>query len=315
LDYPSLKSKFEKVIKEIQPDIIHAGPIQRVASLPALVSFHPLISMSWGFDMLEDAHRNIFWKKITQYVLRRSDWILADCQTVKQTAIEFGFPGNRITVFPWGVDLSLFSPDDRSKTRKEIGFENDLLVVHTRSWEPRYGVDITLQGFQIAAGLVPNLHMIMLGGGSQEREVKSFVESHSLSNQIHFHGYQKSEKLAAYYQAADVYLSASHVDGSSVALLESMACGCPALVSDIPSNLEWITDGVEGWTFRDGDADDLAKKIVMIADKQRKLGAFGKASRLKTEQFANWDNNVDKLLDTYQMVSDSHTLSLGTGFR
>jgi len=315
LDYPSLKSKFEKVIKEIQPDIIHAGPIQRVASLPALVSFHPLISMSWGFDMLEDAHRNIFWKKITQYVLRRSDWILADCQTVKQTAIEFGFPGNRITVFPWGVDLSLFSPDDRSNKRKEIGFENDLLVVHTRSWEPRYGVDITLQGFQIAAGLVPNLHMIMLGGGSQEREVKSFVESHSLSNQIHFHGYQKNEKLAAYYQAADVYLSASHVDGSSVALLESMACGCPALVSDIPSNLEWITDGVEGWTFRDGDADDLAKKIVMIAGMKRKLDEFGKASRLKTEQFANWDNNVDKLLDTYQMVSDSHTLSLGTGFR
>jgi len=315
MDYPSLKSKFEKVIQEVQPDIIHAGPIQRVASLPVLASFHPLISMSWGFDMLEDAHRNIFWKKITQYVLRRSDWMLADCQTVKQNAIGFGFPGNRITVFPWGVDLSLFSPSGRKKMCKEIGFENDLLIVHTRSWEPRYGVDITLQGFQIAAGLVPNLHMIMLGGGSQEREVRDFVESQSLSNQIHFHGYQKNEKLAAYYQAADMYLSASHVDGSSVALLESMACGCPALVSDIPSNLEWITDGVEGWTFRDGDADDLAKKIVMIAGKQRKLSAFGKASRLKTEQFANWDNNVDKLLDTYQMVSDSHTLSLGTGFR
>jgi glycosyltransferase involved in cell wall biosynthesis len=134
--------------------------------------------MSWGFDMLEDAHRNIFWKKITQYVLRKSDWMLADCQTVKQTAIGFGFPGSRITVFPWGVDLNLFSPDGRSKTRKEIGFEDDLLIVHTRSWEPRYGVDITLKGFQIAANLVPNLHMIMLGGGSQERKVKDFVELH-----------------------------------------------------------------------------------------------------------------------------------------
>jgi len=303
------------VIKEVQPDIIHAGPIQRVASLPALASFHPLISMSWGFDMLEDAHRNIFWKKITQYVLRKSDWMLADCQTVKQTAIEFGFPGNRITVFPWGVELSLFSPDGRNMMRKEIGFENDLLVVHTRSWEPRYGVDITLRGFQIAANLIPNLHMIMLGGGSQARQVRNFVDSHDLSNQIHLHGYQKNEKLAAYYQAADVYLSASHVDGSSVALLESMACGCPAIVSDIPSNLEWIVDGVEGWTFRDGDADDLAKKIVMAAGMQKKLAGFGKAARLKTEQFANWDNNVDKLLDTYQIVNDLHTSSSGIGFR
>jgi len=271
--------------------------------------------MSWGFDMLEDAHRNIFWKKITQYVLRKSDWMLADCQTVKQTAIGFGFPGSQITVFPWGVDLNLFSPDGRNKMREEIGFKKDLLVVHTRSWEPRYGVDITLRGFQIAANLVPNLHMIMLGGGSQARQVRDFVDFHGLSNQIHFHGYQKNEKLAAYYQAADVYLSASHVDGSSVALLESMACGCPALVSDIPSNLEWITDGVEGWTFRDGDADDLAKKIVMAAGMQRKLGGFGKAARLKTERFANWDNNVDKLLDTYQIVNDIHTSSSGMGIR
>jgi glycosyltransferase involved in cell wall biosynthesis len=306
LDYPYLKKKFEEVVEEIQPDIIHAGPIQRVALLPALTSSHPLISMSWGFDLLEDAHRNIFWKKITQYVFSKSDWILADCQTVKQTAINFGFSNEKITVFPWGVDLKLFSPDGRSKMRKEIGFENDFLIIHTRSWEPRYGVDIALRGFLIATQSVPNPHMIMLGGGSN---------SHGLSNRIHLHGYQKNEKLAAYYQAADVYLSASHIDGSSVALMESMACGCPALVSDIPSNLEWITDGVEGWAFHDGDADDLAKKIVIAAGMQRKLNRFGKAARLKTEKFANWNNNVEKLLNTYQTVSDLYKISLGTGIR
>jgi len=315
LDYPYLKRKFEKVIEEVQPDIIHAGPIQRVAFLPALTSFHPLISMSWGFDLLQGAYRNIFWKKITQYVLRKSDWMLADCQTVKQTAVGFGFSKEKITVFPWGVDLNQFSPDSRVEMRKEIGYENDFLIIHTRSWEPRYGVDILLRGFQIAAGSVPNLHMIMLGGGSQEKRVKKFIDSHGLSNRIHFHGYQKNERLAAYYQAADVYLSASHIDGSSVALMESMACGCPALVSDIPSNLEWITDDVEGWTFHDGDADDLAKKIVTAAGMQIKLKRFGKAARLKTERFANWDNSVEKLLETYQTVSDLYKTSMVTGIR
>ena len=315
LDYPFLKAKFEKVIKEVQPDIIHAGPIQKVAFLPALTSSHPLISMSWGFDLLEDAFRNIFWKKITRYVLSKSDWMLADCQTVKQTAIGFGFSKEKITVFPWGVDLNLFSPDGRSKMRKEIGFKDDFLIIHTRSWEPRYGVDIMLRGFQIAARSVPNLHMIMLGGGSQKKRVKNFIDSHGLSNRIHLYGYQKNEKLAVYYQAADAYLSASHIDGSSVALMESMACGCPAIVSDIPSNLEWITDGVEGWTFHDGDADNLAKKIVIAADMQRKLNGLGKAARSKTERFANWNNNVEKLLNTYQTVSDLYKISSGKGIR
>ncbi len=312
LDYPYLKSKFEKVIKKIRPEIIHAGPIQKVAFLPALTSFHPLISMSWGFDLLQDAYRNIFWKKITQYVLRKSDWMLADCQAVKQTAVGFGFSNEKITVFPWGVDLNRFSPDGSVKIRKEIGYENDFLIIHTRSWESRYGVDIALRGFQIAAGSIPNLHMIMLGGGSQENRVKNFIDSHGLSNRIHFHGYQKNEKLAVYYRAADVYLSASHIDGSSVALMESMACGCPALVSDIPSNLEWVTDGKEGWTFHDGDADDLAKKIIIAVDKRKELSRFGKAARSKTERFADWNHSVKKLLDTYQTVNDLYKTSART---
>jgi hypothetical protein len=53
----------------------------------------------------------------------------------------------------------------------------------------------------------------------------------------------------------------------------------------------------------------------MIAGMQRKLDGFGKTARLKTERFANWDNNVDKLLDTYQIVNEMHASSSGMGIR
>ena len=92
--------QFKKIVEKIQPDLIHAGPIQTVALLPVLVGFHPLISMSWGFDMLEDANRNWFWKAITRYVLGKSDWLFADCHTVKKMAVKFDFPKENITVFP-----------------------------------------------------------------------------------------------------------------------------------------------------------------------------------------------------------------------
>ena len=55
------------------------------------------------------------------------------------------------------------------------------------------------------------------------------------------------------YRAADLYLSASHSDGSSVSLMEALGCGLPVLVSDIPGNREWVTDGEQGWLFPDGD--------------------------------------------------------------
>lgn len=304
LDYLSLKSKFAAVIDDVQPDIVHAGPIQTVALLPVLAGFHPLLSMSWGFDMLEDMDRDFIWKAATRYVLDNSDWFTADCHTTRRRAEALGFPSERITVFPWGVDHDVFNSKGRKAARKQIGFEDDLLIVHTRSWEPRYGVDVMLRGFWLACQEEPHLRLLMLGGGSQEEMVKGFVREKGLDERILFRGYQQNEKLAQYYRAADIYLSASHVDGSSVALMEAMACACPALVSDIPSNLEWVHHGEEGWVFKDGDSQSLAKCILEISKSRGSIAEKGAMAQQKASKDANWPKNFEKLLGTYRkMVS------------
>jgi glycosyltransferase involved in cell wall biosynthesis len=302
LDYRRLKVLFKRALDQVKPDLVHAGPIQRVAYLPALAKFHPLLSMSWGFDMLEDAHRDPIWSAVTRYVLQRSDWFATDCQTVEKEAQKFGFPAEKVTVFPWGVDLAVFQPNDRQAARRKLGYADELLIVHTRSWEKRYGVDVALQGFRLAAGEVSNLRLLMLGGGSQERMVKDFVQRNGLGERVHFLGYQENDKLAEYYRAADVYLSASHIDGSSVALMESMACGCPALVSDIPANLEWVRDGQEGWVFHDKDAHSLAERMVEIARNRERISACGLNARRKAESNANWQVNFEKLLAAYRKL-------------
>jgi glycosyltransferase involved in cell wall biosynthesis len=305
-DYQDLQKIFETAVIKINPDLIHAGPIQRVAYLPALIDFHPLLTMSWGFDLLQDSRCNKTWDDITRFVLERSDWFTSDCQTTKNIAVGYGMPESRTTVFPWGVDLKLFNPESSGLMRRQVGYEEDLLIVHTRSWEPRYGVDIALKAFWQALQSESKLRLFMLGGGSQENLVKQFVEAKGLSGSVHFCGYQQNEALVGYYQAADVYLSASHIDGSSVALMESMACGCPALVSDIPANLEWINDGVEGWVFKDNDSDNLAKKIIHISQNRDEKFSCGKQARVKAESNADWQKNFAKLLDTYDHMKRSN---------
>jgi len=299
-DYPRLKRDFRHILDEIKPDLVHAGPVQRVALLAALNNFHPLVTMSWGYDMLQDANRNLFWKMATRYVLRKSDWLIADCHTVKRKAAGWGYNPENVTIFPWGVDLQLFSPQSRAQARKKIGFTDQFLVIHTRSWEARYGVDVALCGFLEAMRSHPKMHMLMLGGGSQSGEVHDFVDKNGLQDHVHFIGYQSNEKLAQFYQAGDVYLSASHVDGSSVALLEAMACGCVPIVSDIPSNLEWVHDGQTGWSFQDGSADHLARVLVEAVNTV--LDPMRMAVRRKTEADADWEKGKQKLLGAYQQV-------------
>jgi len=291
--YPDLVRKFNRVLDEVKPDLVHAGPIQPVSIIPAMAGFHPLVSMSWGFDMLQDAERNNLWKWATGYVLKRTDHFFCDCHTVKKKAMAWGFPEDRITVFPWGVDLDTFSPSEKKKVGKE------LILLSTRSWEPRYGMDVALKGFAQAIQENPQLHLILLSGGSQAEWITSFIRAHQLEKNVELRGQINNATLAEVYHSAHIYLSASHIDGSSVALMEALACGTPALVSDIPSNLEWVTDGVEGWVFRDGDDADLARKILHIAAHPDLRTAAAVNAREKAERNANWEKNFSILLDGY----------------
>jgi len=295
--YPRLKKQFRSVIEMLQPDLVHAGPIQPVSSLPAMVDYHPLVSMSWGFDMLQDADRNVFWHQAPRYVLARTDWLFCDCQTVKEKAIRNGFRAERVVVFPWGVDLDLFKPGKESQASHQA-----LTILSTRSWEPRYGMDVALKGFAAALEHKSDLKLIMLSGGSQADWVHDFIRTHHLEANIELRGQINNAELSAIYHQADVYLSASHVDGSSVALMEALACGTPALVSDIPANLEWVQDGEQGWVFQDGNAADLTRKILALSEQQSAWKRISQNARKRAEEKADWNKNKATMFSAYQKI-------------
>ncbi len=105
-----LLSELKKVLRQVKPEAVLAGPIQRTAFLTALAGFRPLVSMSWGYDLLQDAERNAAWRWATRFTLKRSAALVGDCNTIRQLAITYGMPDERIVTFPWGIDLEHFTP-------------------------------------------------------------------------------------------------------------------------------------------------------------------------------------------------------------
>jgi glycosyltransferase involved in cell wall biosynthesis len=99
---------------------------------------------------------------------------------------------------------------------------------------------------------------------------------------------------------ADIFVSPSHVDGSSVSLMEALACGLPALVSDIPANKEWIQENVNGWMFDDGDVDALTERILWLAARRGKFARVRQAARASAERKADWSRNFALLLQAYE---------------
>ena len=294
-DVPKYVLSLRDIIKKIKPDVIHAGPIQTCAFIALLSGFRPVLTMSWAYDLVQEADRNSWMRRITYYVLRDSAYFISDAQVTRDKAVVFGVDPEKTVIFPWGINLEHFKPSTK-KHRKAI------TVFCSRTWEEIYGVDVLAKAFVRVAASNPHVDLILLGEGSQGARIRQILMNGGVLDRVHFGGQLGQSDLPRWYHMADIYISPSHVDGSSVSLMEALACGLPCLVSDIPGNKEWIVEGENGWLFRDGDVDDLTEKILHAIKNRRSFKKMAESARKTAEQKADWEKNFGKLLETYDKV-------------
>ena len=290
-----------QLLAEITPDLVHAGPVQGPALVTALAGFHPLVTMSWGSDLVRTAHRSPWMHCATRYALDRTDIFLGDCQTVADAAAGFGFPREKMVLFPWGVDLKVFSREngfiEGENLRTVLEWEDNFVLLCNRSWAPLYGVDLLARAFAAAVRQEPRLRLLLVGDGPQAGLIHAILDP--LGEMVHFTGRIGRMELPAYYHAADLYISPSHSDGSSISLLEAMACGRPVLVSDIPSNREWVSEGLNGRLYNDGSEADLTAKLVELVTDPA-LADYGQQAYATAVERADWTVNFQKCLLAYR---------------
>jgi glycosyltransferase involved in cell wall biosynthesis len=285
---------FRRLTREIKPDLIHAGPIQTCAFIATLSGFRPILTMSWGFDLMDDVHKSKWMERVTSYVLRRSSFFTSDANVTRDKAVAYGMNPERTIVFPWGVDLEHFMPATQHATR------NMFTLFCNRAWESRYGVDVLARAFVKVARERDDVNLLLLGGGSQGHLLRQIFEGGGVLDRVAFAGQISQTVLPEWYHRSDLYISPSHVDGSSVSLMEALACGLPCLVSDIPANKEWVVEGENGWLFRDGDANHLAEKILAATARRETLPGVGQSSRRVAELRADWKKNAEALMKIYR---------------
>ena len=139
-------------------------------------------------------------------------------------------------------------------------------------------MDVLAKAFVKVANQRQDVNLLLLSGGSQANVIRQILMNGGVLDRVQFGGQVSQTSLPRWYHMADLYISPSHVDGSSVSLMEALACGVPVLVSDIPANKEWVSEGVNGWLFPDGNADILAEKILAVITQRKKLADIGRAA-------------------------------------
>jgi len=302
---PVAQRELERIIAELKPDLIHAGPLPDLAFLAAKTAFPNLLVMSWGFDLMKDVHVSKLDEHRARFALQHARALITDAYCSAEVAMNLGFPKEKIVIFPWGVDLQHFSPEKARAQglpwRQEKGWMDKKILLCLRSWEPNYGVDVLLHAFKAAVRKNEDLRLILLGDGSLHDQYMELLSSEELKDKVFIGGRVPNQDLIKYYGAADIYVTPSHVDGSSVSLMEALACGLPTIASDIPANLEWVQCGNNGWIFTDNNIDELTQTILNSA--RVPLEEYSSQARQIAIQKANWQINKEKLFACWQALT------------
>ncbi len=299
--------RFRYWVRTIKPDLVHAGPLQSSGFLGALCRCRPLLLMSWGSDVLIVPKKSRWLRWVTQFTLRQADMVLGDCQAVRDGVLSLSrLSPDQIVFFPWGIDLDCFRPKvSILGLRKKLKWEHYPVVISTRSFEAIHGTLVFLDAMSRVLKQRSDVRVILLGDGNLRPRVETFVREHGLTSRIHMPGQVPHPLMPHYLNEADLYVSATYSDGTSISLLEAMACALPVIVTNRFGNVEWVTPQVNGWLYPAGEAGALAAAILEALGSESCRYNMGKANLAIARERADWKQNFKQLLAVYdQLLSD-----------
>jgi len=289
-------------VAAFEPNLLCGGPIPRVGLPLATVGTElkvPVVQISWGSDLLRDIQMDPHLREQARNAIEASTGVLVDCMAAKDVSLELGADEEQVWQMPWGVDLAAhrYTPPPCGPIR----------FLSLRSLEPLYDQATILRAYADSRRTAAEAPLLTIAGdGTQLDSLKRLAASLGVASSVDWLGRVPEEQVPFLLTSHHLHISAARSDGSSVSLLQALACGRPSAVADIPSNREWITPGVNGFIFPTGDYHRLAEILRQAASGEVDLEVMGRTARATAEERADWAANSTLWVEWLdQLASDT----------
>lgn len=243
-----------RIVKNINPDVVHAHFVTSYGMLGLACGIRPLIVTAHGDDVLITPHQSRITKWIVTRVLQTASIITVPSEVMRSAVIDLvgsdqthaGFP---VAVFQYGVEATRLAERGASiRALRDVATADSptLRIVSTRAFLDLYRIGLLIDALAIIAARDVPFHCDLIGDGSLAATLRAQVKRAGLSEHVEFHGHLPPWEVEAIVAAGDLYVSIAESDGVSLSLLEAMALGTVPVLSDIAANRLWIEDGVTG---------------------------------------------------------------------
>lgn len=207
-----------------------------------------------------------------------------------------------------GADPSRLTADG-TDLKTELGLPPDAFLFGMLAHfyrDPRKDQSTLCRAFVDIAASLPNAHLILAGktesGAERKREeCEQICREAGLGGRVHFLGFR--EDAPRIVAALDVNVLSSLHEGFPVSLVEAMLVGKACLLSDIPPHIEASEQGRYAELFRTGDAADLAKEMMKLAEDDVYRADLAERSRAHALETLSIRAHIQKLKTIYESIT------------
>lgn len=226
-------------------------------------------------------------------VEKRLIWIAAHCDmivTMGTKAVTYFQERGVQTeyhVVSGGIDSQRFCPSEEPPS---------IDIILTARLAQIKRIDVFLHAVKHASQRLPGIKAVIVGDGKLHEELRSLTHKLGIEDNVRFVGHQ--EKVEEWLRRAKVFALTSDSEGLSLAMMEAMMSGLPAVVSNVGDLGDLVSDGVNGYLVPRRSAEAFGVSFAELLSDEPRRATFSRAARSSALTYATeatirrWDGII-----------------------
>jgi len=288
-----------KLLRQERIQIIHsylfhanllARLVAKLAGAPIIVSSERTMEMEGQIRLL-----------LNRLTSPLADRVIAVSQQVCDFASNrIGIPPEKLVVVYNGIETSEYQGKvDMARIHEELKVAPAHTVVGTVSrLDEAKGIRYFLQALPWVIAQHSKLIFLIVGDGSQRRELERLAQDLNIQSQVIFAGYRPD--VVNMLAIMDVFVLSSLYEGFPNAILEAMAMAKPVVATRVGGVPEAVEDGVTGLLVPPRDPEALAKAIIALLQDRERAKDMGRAGRERVERYFSVQRMVARTETLYE---------------
>lgn len=266
--------KLKKIIEKERFDIIHChtpmgGVVARLAGRTARNKYGTrIIYTAHGFHFYNGAPiKNwLLFYPVEKYLSKFTDALITiNTEDYELAKKKFSKRCKEIEYLPGvGIDTNKFNfimtKNEKIKLRKSLGLkESDFVFIFPARLDKNKNQIFLINCMGQLTKKYKNIHLLLVGKDELSNYYQDIVNEKKLNKNIHFLGYRSD--IPQLLNISDVAVSSSRREGLPINIIESFACGLPAIAIKCRGMSDLIKNGINGYLIE----EDIKQYVNVIA--------------------------------------------------